>query len=210
MSILGKIFLERGANLESRAAHTHQKNTQVPPHPPPPPTPVPDFNSPYFHYIFVTPIDLTLVTVHNRVKKKPGLDPIGSTFNSLNIKRFLKLGMIRSAPIWLKFIWRDTRELTTFHWSQWDFRTTPYPDLYLKPRAIVKETQVSKPLHIRSAHSHTTTISAVRTSCKPGWRSPWKRGWGFLSSSYKSWRLSAAWWSSQEMYDKKLNSQSKI
>ena len=25
----GKIFLERGANLESRAAHTHPKNTQV-------------------------------------------------------------------------------------------------------------------------------------------------------------------------------------
>ena len=29
-----KIFLERGANLESRAAHTHPKNTQVPPPPP--------------------------------------------------------------------------------------------------------------------------------------------------------------------------------
>ena len=27
----GKIFLERGANLESQAAHTHPKNTQVPP-----------------------------------------------------------------------------------------------------------------------------------------------------------------------------------
>ena len=27
----GKFFLERGANLESRAAHTHPKNTQVPP-----------------------------------------------------------------------------------------------------------------------------------------------------------------------------------
>ena len=25
------MFLERGANLESRAAHTHPKNTQVPP-----------------------------------------------------------------------------------------------------------------------------------------------------------------------------------
>ena len=29
----GKFVLERGANLESRAAHTHQKNTQVPPPP---------------------------------------------------------------------------------------------------------------------------------------------------------------------------------
>ena len=29
--ILGEIFLERGANLESQAAHTHPKNTQVPP-----------------------------------------------------------------------------------------------------------------------------------------------------------------------------------
>ena len=27
----GNFFLERGANLESRAAHTHRKNTQVPP-----------------------------------------------------------------------------------------------------------------------------------------------------------------------------------
>ena len=27
----GNYFLERGANLESRAAHTHPKNTQVPP-----------------------------------------------------------------------------------------------------------------------------------------------------------------------------------
>ena len=34
VSILGEIFLERGANLESRAAHTHQKNTQMPPPPP--------------------------------------------------------------------------------------------------------------------------------------------------------------------------------
>ena len=33
----GKFFLERGANLESRAAHPHPKNTQVPP--PPAPTP---------------------------------------------------------------------------------------------------------------------------------------------------------------------------
>ena len=31
VSILGEIFLERGANLESRAAHTHPNNTQVPP-----------------------------------------------------------------------------------------------------------------------------------------------------------------------------------
>ena len=31
VSILGEIFLERGANLESRAAHTHPKNTQVSP-----------------------------------------------------------------------------------------------------------------------------------------------------------------------------------
>ena len=30
----GNFFLERGTNLESRAAHTHPKNTQVPPHPP--------------------------------------------------------------------------------------------------------------------------------------------------------------------------------
>ena len=29
----GKFFLEQGANLESRAAHTHPKNTQVPPPP---------------------------------------------------------------------------------------------------------------------------------------------------------------------------------
>ena len=29
----GKFFLERGANLESRVAHTHPKNTQVPPPP---------------------------------------------------------------------------------------------------------------------------------------------------------------------------------
>ena len=29
----GKLFLERGANLQSRAAHTHPKNTQVPPPP---------------------------------------------------------------------------------------------------------------------------------------------------------------------------------
>ena len=29
----GNFFLERGANLESRAAHTHPKNTQVPPPP---------------------------------------------------------------------------------------------------------------------------------------------------------------------------------
>ena len=28
---LGKFFLKRGANLESRAAHIHPKNTQVPP-----------------------------------------------------------------------------------------------------------------------------------------------------------------------------------
>ena len=28
------MFFERGANLESRAAHTHPKNTQVPPPPP--------------------------------------------------------------------------------------------------------------------------------------------------------------------------------
>ena len=27
----GKSFLERGTNLESRAAHTHPENTQVPP-----------------------------------------------------------------------------------------------------------------------------------------------------------------------------------
>ena len=33
VSVLGEIFLERGANLESRAAHTHPKNTQVPPPP---------------------------------------------------------------------------------------------------------------------------------------------------------------------------------
>ena len=33
VSILGEIFLERGTNLESRAAHTHQKNTQMPPPP---------------------------------------------------------------------------------------------------------------------------------------------------------------------------------
>ena len=31
MSILGEVFLKRGANLESRAAHTHPKHTQVPP-----------------------------------------------------------------------------------------------------------------------------------------------------------------------------------
>ena len=31
VSILGEFFLERGANLESQAAHTHPKNTQVPP-----------------------------------------------------------------------------------------------------------------------------------------------------------------------------------
>ena len=30
----GKFFSERGANLEFRAAHTHLKNTQVPPPPP--------------------------------------------------------------------------------------------------------------------------------------------------------------------------------
>ena len=30
---MGKFFLERGANLKSRAAHTHPKNTQVPPPP---------------------------------------------------------------------------------------------------------------------------------------------------------------------------------
>ena len=29
--VYGKFFLERGANLESRATHTHPKNTQVPP-----------------------------------------------------------------------------------------------------------------------------------------------------------------------------------
>ena len=29
VSILRELFLERGANLESRAAHTHPKNTQV-------------------------------------------------------------------------------------------------------------------------------------------------------------------------------------
>ena len=29
----GNLFLERGANLESRAAHTHPKNTEVPPPP---------------------------------------------------------------------------------------------------------------------------------------------------------------------------------
>ena len=29
----GKFFIERGANLESRAAITHPKNTQVPPPP---------------------------------------------------------------------------------------------------------------------------------------------------------------------------------
>ena len=33
ISVLGEIFLERGANFESRAAHTHPKNTQVPPPP---------------------------------------------------------------------------------------------------------------------------------------------------------------------------------
>ena len=33
MSILGEVFLKRGANLESRAAHTHPKHTQVPPPP---------------------------------------------------------------------------------------------------------------------------------------------------------------------------------
>ena len=37
VSILGEIFLERGANSKSRAAHTHPKNTQVPLPPPPPP-----------------------------------------------------------------------------------------------------------------------------------------------------------------------------
>ena len=31
VSILREQFLERGANLEARAAHTHPKNTQVPP-----------------------------------------------------------------------------------------------------------------------------------------------------------------------------------
>ena len=31
----GKFFIERGANLESRAALTHPKNTQGPPPPPP-------------------------------------------------------------------------------------------------------------------------------------------------------------------------------
>ena len=33
VSILGKIVLERGVNLEFWAAHTHPKNTQVPPPP---------------------------------------------------------------------------------------------------------------------------------------------------------------------------------
>ena len=33
VSILGECFLERGANLESRAAHTYPKNTQLPPPP---------------------------------------------------------------------------------------------------------------------------------------------------------------------------------
>ena len=33
VSILGEIFLEQGANLESWAAHTHPKNTHVPPGP---------------------------------------------------------------------------------------------------------------------------------------------------------------------------------
>ena len=33
--ILGEMFLERGANLESRAVHTHPKNTRLPPPPPP-------------------------------------------------------------------------------------------------------------------------------------------------------------------------------
>ena len=31
VSILGEIFLQQGATLESRAAHTHPKNTQAPP-----------------------------------------------------------------------------------------------------------------------------------------------------------------------------------
>ena len=31
MSFRGNFFLELGANLESRVAHTHPKNTQVPP-----------------------------------------------------------------------------------------------------------------------------------------------------------------------------------
>ena len=31
VSILWEFFLERGANLESRVAHTHPRNTQVPP-----------------------------------------------------------------------------------------------------------------------------------------------------------------------------------
>ena len=35
----GKFFLKRGANLESRAAHIHPKNTQVPPPPPHPRVP---------------------------------------------------------------------------------------------------------------------------------------------------------------------------
>ena len=29
--MLGEIFLERGANLQSQAAHTHPRDTQVPP-----------------------------------------------------------------------------------------------------------------------------------------------------------------------------------
>ena len=29
--LIVNFFVERGANLESRAAHTHPKNTQVPP-----------------------------------------------------------------------------------------------------------------------------------------------------------------------------------
>ena len=32
--MLGEIFFRRGANLESREAHIHPKNTQVPPPPP--------------------------------------------------------------------------------------------------------------------------------------------------------------------------------
>ena len=31
--MLGEIFFRRGANLESREAHIHPKNTQVPPPP---------------------------------------------------------------------------------------------------------------------------------------------------------------------------------
>ena len=31
VSIVREIFFERGGNLESRAAHTHPKNAQVPP-----------------------------------------------------------------------------------------------------------------------------------------------------------------------------------